>query len=98
MPRRSYKTDIKINGLKIIEVIIDPHFAVKHSDSITDSIILELVKTLDGGLFEPIEVKNGFQYFVSEPVIHKGKAYRLVWLLEKNHSIYIGVINAFRRQ
>lgn len=77
-------------------MIIDPHYEAKHSDSITDEIVLALVKQLDEGLFEPTTERDNFQYFETEPLYFEEKPYRLIWLLEQN-SIYIGVINAYRR-
>ena len=40
---------------------------------------------------------SGFQYFMADPLVFKGKKYRLVWLLEDD-AVYVGVINAFRRK
>ncbi len=44
---------------------------------------------------ESISHEN-FEYFENEPLVYKGKNYRLIWCLEKDKK-YIGVINAFRR-
>jgi hypothetical protein len=41
--RRHYPIDIIVNGRKIIEVVIDPHYEERHSDTINDPLILELV-------------------------------------------------------
>ena len=49
--RRSYPTDLVINGRRINEVIIDSHYETKHSD-INDALILKLVSLLDGREFE----------------------------------------------
>lgn len=95
MERREYDIDIVFNCVRIKKVIIDPHFEKKHSKSITDEIILQLVKLLDGEIFEPREEKSPFSYFAEELTVN-GKLYRLVWLLEDN-QIYIGVVNAYRR-
>ena len=94
--RRHYPFEITINGRKIIEVVIDPHYESRHSDSINDSLILELVKLLDGGTYEPNSLRDGFQYFVADPISLKGFNYRLVWLLE-DEKLFVGVLNAFRR-
>lgn len=79
----------------INRVIIDPHFEIKHGDSINDELILELVKKLNGRIEIP-EVKDqeGFSYFATL-IEHDEKQYRLIWLLEDN-AIYIGVINVYR--
>ena len=77
-------------------MIIDPHYEVEHSDSITDQIILSLVGHLDGKDFEPVDRDSPYEYFVEDKILLDGKLYKLVWLLE-DHQIYIGVVNAYRR-
>ncbi len=94
--RRDYKISITVNSRAIARVVIDPHYELKHSDSVDDEIILILVQMLDGKTFTPEAEKDGFQYFKTDPLVLNGVSYRLIWLLEKN-EIYIGVINAFRR-
>jgi hypothetical protein len=49
-------------------VIIDPHYEEKHADSITDEIILLLVKTLDGENIIPDQVNPPFSYFVQDKI------------------------------
>jgi hypothetical protein len=94
--RRVYDVSISVNNKIITKVIIDPHYAIKHSDSIDDTIILKLVSLLDGGIFTPEMERDGFTYYKTEPLIIDDKNYRLIWLLDE-YGIYIGVINAFRR-
>jgi hypothetical protein len=94
--RRSYPTRLTINGCIVIEVVIDPHYEAKHADSIDDDLILELVKLLDGKFYKPEAEKDGFRYFVADPLEYMGDSYRLVWLLE-DERLYVGVVNAFRR-
>lgn len=94
--RRSYPIQITVNGRNIVEVVIDPHYETKHSGSIDDRLILDLVKVLDGKFYRAEMAKGGFQYFVADPLEVQGATYRLVWLLEDD-KIYIGVVNAFRR-
>lgn len=94
--RRSYSISITVNDRHISEVIIDPHYEEKHADSITDEIILALVRKLDGRVFDPDDVDDEFQYFKTEPIVLDGKSYRLIWLLRES-CLFIGVINAFRR-
>ena len=77
-------------------MIIDPHYEDKHKESINDEIIIQLVETLDGKVFEADDEKYPYSYFVTDKIEHKGKLYKLIWLLEE-HQIYIGVINAYRR-
>ena len=94
--RRSYPISIMVNDRPINEVIIDPHYEEKHSESISDEVILALVRKLDGRIFDPDDMDDEFQYFKTEPIELDGKNYRLVWLLKEN-SLFIGVVNAFRR-
>lgn len=93
--RRSYKLEklISVNELPINEVVIDPHVD-KHSDHISDDLILSLVKLLDGNTYAPASIKEGFSYFVTN-IDSDDRIYRLVWLQEEGR-LYIGVITAFR--
>jgi hypothetical protein len=93
--QRTYKIKpVTVNGIKIVQVIIDPHYEEKHDDHMSDELILQLVQELDGR-FELPETKSGrYSYFATLIELAK-KQYRLIWLLE-DHAIYIGVVNAFR--
>ena len=93
MSRRIYPCSLYINETKIIEVVIDPHFEDKHSESINDEIILKLVGLLDGGEFEANDFDPPYEYFVSDGLIIDGKKYKLIWLLEQDR-LYVGIINA----
>ena len=95
MSRREYEIDIVFNGKEIKKLIIDPHFELKHADSVNDEIILKLVKMLDGQNVDPQKVTPPFSYFAEELTL-SGKRFRLIWLVEDDH-IYIGVVNAYRR-
>jgi hypothetical protein len=95
--RRSFKIHIVVNSRRINQVVIDPHYEEKHSETISDKLILDLVNLLDGGDFVPEAVNKGFEYYTNENLAVHGKRYRLVWLLEKD-QLYIGVINAYRRK
>ncbi len=53
MERREYPILLTINNRTLHKVVIDPHFEAKHFKSIDDRIILELVRQLDGKMFEP---------------------------------------------
>lgn len=97
MDRKTYKINLKVNGRKITEVIIDPHYEVNHSSSINDEIIIALVKALNGNRFPVLETNGDFEYFVTDQIKLQGKLYKLIWLLEKN-KLYIGVVNAYRRK
>jgi hypothetical protein len=94
--RRSYPIKVTVNGRKIIEVVIDPHYEIKHSAAIDDDVILGLVNLLNGKFYKPEAAKEGFQYFVADLLEFRGASYRLVWLLEDG-KLYVGVVNAFRR-
>ena len=96
MKRREYGIQMIVNSRWISKVIIDPHYEAKHQESITDEIIIQLVKTLNGEAMEPDEQSPPFSYFVTDKIELGGKLYKLVWLLEAD-EIYIGVINAYRR-
>lgn len=85
---------ITINGRRISKIIVDPHVE-KHKD-ITDDVILDLVRELDGAEQQPDDTKPPFEYFVSLIQIY-GRQYRIVWLLEDN-QLYIGIITAFRER
>ena len=63
--RREYDISLVVNKRNISKVIIDPHYEDNHSESIDDQIILELIKRLDGGSFEPEDIKTPYSYFVA---------------------------------
>lgn len=97
MTRREYPVRLTINGQRIVKVIIDPHYELKHGSSINDAVILNLVRLLAGGRFEPDMENENFQYFVSDNLVLGSRRYKLVWLLERN-ALYVGVVNAYRRK
>jgi hypothetical protein len=96
MKRREYDISIVVNRVQITKVIIDPHYEEKHAASVSDELILELVKTLDGQVFLPDDVAPPYSYFRTDGIELDGRLYRLIWLLEED-QIYIGVVNAYRR-
>jgi hypothetical protein len=95
--RREYALNLTINDIRINKVVIDPHYEEKHSVSVSDEIILALVKMLDGGSFRSVDEKAPFRFFVNEGLLIDDKAFRLIWSLE-DHEIYVGVLNAYRRK
>lgn len=95
MQRRAYNLTLTINGRLITEVVIDPHYEEKHPD-ISDQLILELVRELDGKEYAPSVRQDDWEFFTLDHLEHKGKQYRLVWCMQ-DHALFIGVINAFRR-
>ena len=96
MSRRIYERILVINGRSLNKVVIDPHFEEKHAYSITDDIILELVSMLNGRSFKPIDIDDGYEYFVNDRLEYQNKFYKLIWLL-KEDELYIGIVNAYRR-
>lgn len=98
MPRREYIIDLTINGRHLKKLVIDSHYEVKHSESVSDEIIIELVKELDGGFYRVEKVDDqGFQYFVEDYMELDNKLYKLIWLLHDD-EIFIGVVNCYRRK
>lgn len=93
--RRSYAVRLVVNGRPIHEVVIDPHYEIKHPD-ITDALILEFVRDLDGKEFHPNEREGEWEFFMLDRIEHQGKRYRLVWCMRDDASL-LGVINCFRR-
>lgn len=97
MERRQYHIKITINGRVLTQLIIDPHYLKKHSQSVTDKIIIALVEMLNGRRFVPDKVNDqGFEFYVEDKMKLKGKTYKLIWLL-KNDGIYVGIVNCYRR-
>ncbi len=93
--RSEYSLQLVFNGRVIHRVVIDQHYREHHSESMNDSLILELVKTLDGGNY-PMDIEDeGFQYFTVEPVIFEEKPYRVILVLCIGDD-FLGVVNAFR--
>lgn len=85
-----------MNEKRISKVVIDSHYEEKHAESISDEVILKLVRDLDGREFEPEDEDPPYAYFTTDKMELNGKLYKLVWLLE-DEQIYIGVVNAYRR-
>lgn len=96
MKRREYEVGIVVNEKRISKVVIDSHYEEKHAESISDEVILKLVRDLDGREFEPEDEDPPYAYFTTDKMELNGKLYKLVWLLE-DEQIYIGVVNAYRR-
>src|SRR6266480_7313527 len=71
---------IMVNGREIDEIVISSHYEKNHSAYMKDEIILELVKTLDGGTF-PVEDKKtnpDREFFMLDNISYQDKFYRLV--------------------
>lgn len=73
MRRREYAISITVNDKQISKVIIDPHYELKHAESVTDEIILQLVRRLDGEVFVPVKEDVPFSYFVYDKINLNGK-------------------------
>lgn len=94
MGRRTFQIQaLTINGRQVNQVIVDDHVAFKHPD-VTDDIILDLVRMLDGVEQIPDDTKESYEYFATLLQLG-GKQFRLVWLLEHD-QLYVGVITAYR--
>ncbi len=95
--RREHPIFLSINGRRITKVVIDDHYEIRHKSSINDEIILSLVRTLDGTEQLPTDSDDdGFEYYVKDKLELDGKLYRLIWLLHED-EIFIGIVNAYRR-
>ena len=93
--RRSYPAELIINGRRISEVVIDPHYESKHDD-INDTLILELVRGLNGLEFKAESREDDWEFFMLDRIDYQSKQYRLVWCM-RDDCIFIGIINCFRR-
>ncbi len=92
---RSYKGVFWFNDELYPELLIDPHFEVKHSASISDDLIIKLVRRLHLSDFELSGTKSGYGYYKVNAE-YLGKLYRLI-LVVPLHREYLGVRNAHRR-
>jgi hypothetical protein len=93
--RTRYPLNLAVNGRQIDEVVIDPHYKDKHPD-ISDALILDLVKGLDGKEFQVQERDGEWEFFMLDRIEYEGKLYRLVWCL-RDSCFFLGVVNCFRR-
>lgn len=93
---RVYESRLFINGTWFCEVWIDTHYEEKHSKSINDELILEMLGLLNYERYLPQVIrKDGYQFYTTDLVLN-GKAYRLIWVIPPDES-YVGVRNAYRR-
>ncbi len=92
---RKHQLIVSVNETQVKEIWIDPHYEIKHANSMSDELILQLVHQLDGGSYKAEAHKAGFKWFIADMELD-GKSYRLVWLLPDDAS-YLGVRTAYRR-
>ena len=90
--RREYPLTIAFNRRRFNLVVIDTHYEIKHPE-ITDQLIMELVRLLDGSELDPVGEADGFKYFAHELAL-QSKPYRIV--LTYCEEDFLGVINVFR--
>lgn len=83
---------ISVNGKTVSRIVVDEHCR-KHRD-ITDDVIIDLVRLLDGVEQLPDDVKPPYEYYATL-VLLKEKQYRIVWLLEER-LLYLGIITIYR--
>jgi len=77
MRRRRYQMHLVVNGRLIEEVVIDPHYEVKHPD-IDDGLILELVRRLDGKEFQSEERQGEWEFYMLDRIGYRGRQYQPV--------------------
>jgi hypothetical protein len=94
MARNEYWMTLIFNERLIFKVVIDQHYKQKHPD-ISDELILELVKMLDGLRLNFDSENFAFEYYKEESLVYNNQPYRLVFLIPKGED-YLGIINAFR--
>lgn len=92
---RVYRALVVFDRKHFNEIWIDPHYEEKHSDSITDDLILALVQKLGGKTAEPHAEANGFRYYEIE-VSYQQRLYRLILVRPADDS-YLGIRNTYRR-
>ena len=93
---RVYTMLLNLNEITFTEVWIDPHYELKHRDSIDDELILELVKIVNfDTAFYSGSNELGFKFYESD-ICYNEKLYRLITTIPPYES-YLGVRNAYRR-
>ncbi len=92
----SYLIQVEFNGVLYTELMIDPHYELKHKESISDGIIIALVLTLHKSFVDKQAISSSGYMFYEVDVELKNKLYRLVLTNPPDHS-FLGVRNAYRR-
>jgi hypothetical protein len=92
---RKYNIVILFRGIIFQEVWIDPHYEMKHTNSINDDLILNLLHFVHQNTLLPLGPSETFEYYEQDIEFH-GRYYRLILVIPPDKS-YIGVRNAYRR-
>jgi hypothetical protein len=67
--KREHPLRLTINGRALNRVLVDSHYEIKHHQSINDSLILELVKSLNGRTFEADSITvEGWEIYANDPL------------------------------
>ena len=61
-----YELQLKINGIEIRKILIGRHYLKKHGNYMNDELILDLVASLDGGVFPTDSITDGTEYFAAD--------------------------------
>lgn len=93
---RKYDLDLVFNDTSFGEIWIDPHYETKHSGSINDLLILEILRSINDTQIEPNARITGFQFYELD-ALFKEKSYRLILVVPISLT-YLGVRNAYRRR
>jgi len=93
--RRAYRLSLTVNGRRVNEVVIDPHYETKHASVLTSSRIRASLIS-DGKEFQPDERDGEWEFFMLDRMEHRGRQFRLIWCMRDGHPL-LGVINCFRR-
>ncbi len=98
--RREYPLKLTFNGRSVARILVDSHYEVRHSESMSDELILKLIRSLDGYEVAPETVTvRGYEIVRIDPVYWEKRAYRLILTLPpegQDDSDCLGVINAHR--
>lgn len=71
---RTHKHRVYINWTWFYDLLIDDHITQRHGDTISDSLILQLVSLLHMKDYTPEDIdEKGFEYFVNNELTVNGK-------------------------
>jgi hypothetical protein len=92
---RVFEVCIAFDEKYFYEIWIDPHYEIKHGRSISDELILTLLKYLSGIATDPTAETKEFRYYEVD-INYQEKIYRLIIVRPVNDN-YLGIRNAYRR-